>query len=95
VDKVSLEAAVNSANLNFSEASRKLDAVVAEIGELQGQMRTLREQLEHSQKSQAGVQVNLSCCVVAMHRYAVVDVLGHRSWFVYNRATCGERTSNQ
>jgi chromosome segregation ATPase len=57
VDKVSLEAAVNSANLNFSEASRKLDAVVAEIGELQGQMRTLREQLEHSQKSQAGVQV--------------------------------------
>jgi CHASE3 domain sensor protein len=57
VDKVSLEAAVNSANLNFSEASRKLDAVVAEIGELQGQMRTLREQLEHSQKNQAGVQV--------------------------------------
>jgi chromosome segregation ATPase len=66
VDKVSLEAAVNSANLNFSEASRKLDAVVAEIGELQGQMRTLREQLEHSQKSQAGVQVSgaiLMLCV--------------------------------
>lgn len=62
MDKVSLEAAVNVANTNFAEASRKLDAAVAEIGELQGQLRTLREQLEHSQKNQAGVQVGVLLC---------------------------------
>lgn len=55
---MSLEAAVTNANANLGETARKLDAVVADIGELQGQMRTLREQLEHAQQNQAGVQVS-------------------------------------
>jgi multidrug resistance efflux pump len=58
LDKVSLEAAVTNANANLGETARKLDAVVADIGELQGQMRTLREQLERAQQNQAGVQVS-------------------------------------
>ena len=57
MDKVSLEAAVNTAHANMGESGRKLDAVVAEIGELQGQLRSLREQLENSQKNQSGMQV--------------------------------------
>jgi multidrug resistance efflux pump len=66
LDKVSLEAAVTNANANLGETARKLDAVVAEIGELQGQMRTLREQLEQAQKNQAGVQVRDAVLSMAM-----------------------------
>ena len=59
MDRISLEAAVNNANINMQESVRKLDAVVGEINELQGQARALREQLEHAQKGQVGVQVSL------------------------------------
>lgn len=56
-DRVSLEAAVSTASTNLQESAGKLDAVVGEIGELQGQLRGLREQLEVTQKNQVGIQV--------------------------------------
>ena len=62
MDRVSLEAAVSTANLNLKESAGRLDSVVGEINELQGQLRGLREQLEVTQKNTVGVQVLAMWC---------------------------------
>lgn len=66
MDRVSLEAAVSTANLNLKESAGRLDGVVGEINELQGQLRGLREQLEVAQKNTVGVQVRVCCLFVCL-----------------------------
>jgi hypothetical protein len=57
MDRISLEAAVNNAQDNMKDTVGRLNAVVAEIQELQQVNRALREEFEAAQKNQVGAQV--------------------------------------